>query len=179
MTYAELADAIAPNLLSLLEDIADGKFHAKVYDEELIKLFHQRIVGDILPDIAGKWRDEMVQVGNHIPPMPHELSVKMREYAANIQERLRHANSLDLQLELLTYAEGEFLNIHPFKDFNGRTIRALLEELLFRLDLPKVAVSVLRDTQEFKDYQHALAEYDNGRMQALVNFWGKRFEGIK
>jgi len=35
---------------------------------------------------------------------------------------------------------------------------------------------VERDTEEFKKYQNALAEYDNGRMAALVDFWIKRLE---
>jgi Fic family protein len=98
----------------------------------------------------------------------------MLDYAANIQTRLDNADSLDLQLELLTYAEGEFLHIHPFQDFNGRTIRVLLTELLIRLNLPVIDVSVERNTERFETYRNALAEYDNGRREALSDFWIER-----
>ena len=39
-------------------------------------------------------------------------------------------------LEFLAFAEGRFLTVHPFADFNGRTVRLFLAELLRRLDLP-------------------------------------------
>jgi hypothetical protein len=80
MTYAQLADAIAPHLLNLLKDTADGKYNDRAYDEDLMKEFHKRIIGAILPDIAGKWRTKLVQVGNHIPPEPREIPMRIHEY---------------------------------------------------------------------------------------------------
>ena len=174
MTYVQLADAIAPHLLALLHDVVDGKYADRPYDEEMILEFHNRIVGDVLPKIAGKWRKEDVQVGHYIPVEYFRVPMAIREYTENVRERLTHANTVELQIELLAYAEGEFLHIHPFMDFNGRTIRTLLTELLMRLELPVVDTSVKRDTETFKVYQNALAEYDNGRMGALVEFWVDR-----
>jgi fido (protein-threonine AMPylation protein) len=133
VTYAQLADIIAPRLLALLDDVVDGKYADRPYDDELIREFHCRIVGDILHDIAGRWRKEDVRVGNYVPVEHFKVPMAMREYAENVQERLLHADTVELQVELLAYAEGEFLHIHPFADFNGRTIRALLTELLMRL----------------------------------------------
>ena len=174
LTYAELSDLIAPKLLQLLDDITDGKYLDKPFDEELIKNFHYRIIDDIMPGIAGKWRTVPVQVGNWLPPEPYEIPVKMHEYVANMQTRLSNSDTLDLQIEALAYAEGEFLHIHPFQDFNGRTIRAILSELLMRFDLPLVDTAVKRETPEFKKYQNALAEYDNGRIASLIEFWQDR-----
>lgn len=99
----------------------------------------------------------------------------MHEYIANMEARLNNSNTLDLQIEALAYAEGEFLHIHPFQDFNGRTIRAILSELLMRFDLPLVDTAVKRGTPKFKKYQNALAEYDNGRIASLIEFWQDRF----
>lgn len=175
LTYAELSDMIAPNLKALLEDIADGKYSNEKINEDMIRKFHLLIVGDLMPDIAGKWRKVPVMVGNWLPPEPYEVPIKMREYVQNLQARLENADTVDLQIETLAYAEGEFLHIHPFQDFNGRTIRALLDELISRLNLPQVETAVKRDTEEFKKYQNALAEYDNGRLDDLVKFWEKRF----
>ena len=174
MTYAQLADAIAPNLLALLDDVVDGKFANRLYDEDLILEFHNRIVGGILPDIAGKWRKEDVQVGHYVPVEYYKVPMVMREYAENVRIRLANADTVELQVELLAYAEGEFLHIHPFADFNGRTIRVLLTELSMRLEFPPIDTSVERDTERFRAYQNALAEYDNGRMRALVEFWIER-----
>ena len=102
-----------------------------------------------MPQIASKWRTVPVQVGNWLPPEPYEVPVKMYEYVANMKARLDNAETLDLQIEALAYAEGEFLHIHPFEDFNGRTIRAILSELLVRFDLPLVDTAVKRDTIVF------------------------------
>lgn len=174
LTYAELSDIVAPKLLRLLDDITDGKYLNRTFDEELIKIFHYQIIGGIIPQIAGEWRTVPVQVGNWLPPEPYEIPVKMHEYTANMQTRLDNSDTLDLQIEALAYAEGEFLHIHPFQDFNGRTIRAILSELLMRFDLPLVDTAVKRETPKFKEYQNALAEYDNGRIASLIDFWRER-----
>jgi fido (protein-threonine AMPylation protein) len=174
LTYQQLADAVAPNLLALLTDVADGKFASRAFDEDLLLGFHQRIVGDLLADMAGHWRREMVQIGHHVPPEPHLVPLRMRDYCQNLQARLAHADSLALEIELLAYAEGEFLTIHPFLDFNGRAVRVLLAELLHRLGLPFVEVAFERGTPSFKAYQGALAAYDNGRPQPLIDLWERR-----
>lgn len=175
ITYVELSDLIAPELLQLLDEITDEKFTKFPFDEVLIRTFHSRIIGDVMPEMAGKWRTVPVRVGNWLPPEPYEIPVKMHEYTANMQVRLNNSNTIDLQIETLAYAEGEFLHIHPFQDFNGRTIRAILSELLVRFDLPLVDAAVKRETQEFEEYQNALAEYDNGRIASLIEFWQDRF----
>jgi CRISPR-associated endonuclease/helicase Cas3 len=174
LTYRELSDAVAPRLLALLEDVASGRFAGRPFGTDLVKLFHKSIIGGLLPRIAGQFRRELVQVGNHIPPEPHLVPLRMADYCANVDERLRHAENLDLVVELLAFAEGEFLSIHPFADFNGRTVRAVLAELMRRLNLPFVEVAVQRDGPRLKSYLDALADYDNGRIGALVAFWEGR-----
>lgn len=176
LTYAELADTIAPFLERLLDRIADGGFTGRPISDDLIREFHRAILGEVVPDIAGVWRTEQVQVGHYEPPEYFRVPVLMREFADNLQARLEHAESLQLQIELLAYAEGEFLRVHPFADFNGRTVRALLSELLVRLDFPPIEVSVRRDTDEFRDYRDALAAYDNGDIALLIEFWYQRFD---
>lgn len=174
LTYAELSDLVAPKLLQLLDNIIDGKYLSQPFNESLIKNFHYQIIGNIIPQIAGKWRKVPVQVGNWLPPEPYEIPIRMHEYVANMQTRLSNSDTLDLQIETLAYAEGEFLHIHPFQDFNGRTIRAILSEIMMSFDLPLVDTAVERETIKFKKYQNALAEYDNGRIAALINFWQNR-----
>lgn len=176
LTYAELADAVAPHLVDLLDRITSGRYFVRAIDEELIQDFHYKIIGEVMPEIAGKWRKTLVQVGNWLPPEPFEVPMRMREYTQNLNSRMQYADTLNLQMEALAYAEGEFLHIHPFQDFNGRTVRALLTKMLVDFDLPRVDVSVRRETEKFARYQNALAEYDNGSLAALVDFWQERFE---
>ncbi len=176
LTYVQLADAVAPHLASLLARIGRGEFLQQPYSDELIRDFHREIIGDLIQEIAGQWRREPVQIGNHVPPEHFLVPMLMRDYAENVQARLAYADSLEFQLELLAYAEGEFLHIHPFADFNGRTIRALLSELLVRIDWPFLEVAVERGTPAFNQYRAALADYDNGQPDLLVEFWTRRLE---
>ena len=131
----------------LEEDVQAELFALHPLDEHLVRSFHQRICGDLTPDWAGKWRDVAVTVGPLIPPAPHLLPVLMRDYALDLQTRWSAASGedVDLTLEFLAFAEGRFLTIHPFRDFNGRTIRVLLSELLRRLDLPLVNLAPEQD----------------------------------
>jgi len=64
----------------------------------------------------------------------------MRDYALDLQARwnVAKADELEMALEFLAFTEGRFLSIHPLRDFNGRTIRVFLAELMRRLDFPLV-----------------------------------------
>ena len=126
--------------------------------------------------MAGAWRTISVQVGNHVPPQPWEIPARMRNYVDNVNARMLGADTFELQVEALAYADGELLHVHPFEDFNGRATRAVLIELMGRLDLPPVEVSVERGSPAFGSYAKALAEYDNGRMPPLVEFWDARLQ---
>ncbi len=174
LSYDQLSDAIAPLLLSLLGRINAGEYGGRRITDDLIREFHSDILSEVLPEIAGKWRLEPVQVGNHVPPESFEIPMLMREFADNVQARVDHATTFELQIELLAYAEGQLLTIHPFADFNGRTNRAFLSEIMFRLDFPPVELSVSRNSEEASAYSHALASYDNGRLIPLVEFWNQR-----
>jgi len=176
LAYAQLANAIAPYLAALLDRITDGNYLNQPFTDELVKHFHRAIIGELLPDIAGKWRREPVQIGHHVPADWFQVPLLMRDYADNVRARLAGADTLGLQLELLAYAEGEFLHIHPFADFNGRAVRALLSELLVRLDFPPVEVATERETPRFGEYTTALAHYDNGRIEPLIEFWEQRLD---
>ena len=176
LTYAELSDAIAPHLEALLDEVVRGEFASRPFDEQLVKDFHSAFLLPLLPKMAGSWRTINVQVGNHVPPPPWEVAVRMRTYVDNVNARIFGANTFELQVEALAYAEWELLHVHPFEDFNGRATRAVLIELMDRLDIPPVEVAVARRGAAFAAYVNALAEYDNGRMQPLVEFWDARLQ---
>ena len=67
-----------------------------------------------------------------------------------------------------------FLTIHPFQDFNGRTIRLFLLELLRRLDLPRVVLAPAQESER-QAYFHALEAADRCDWQPLGAIWKDRF----
>ena len=80
-------------------------------------------------------------------------------------------------LEALAFAEGRFLFIHPFYDFNGRVARMLLFSLLYRLELPPVRLVPVDGGKV--DYLSALSESDKSNWQPLVEIWRGRFGAVE
>ena len=78
-------------------------------------------------------------------------------------------------LELLSFAEGRLLHIHPFEDFNGRVSRLFLLELLHRLDLPVVTLAPEAGAATAA-YFAALRAWDQRDPGPLTALWRQRFE---
>ncbi|MBX7120712.1 MAG: Fic family protein [Opitutaceae bacterium] len=176
LSYSELAPLLAERVIRLEEAIQREEFHTRVLDEALVCEFHHRICGDLTPEWAGKWRAIEVTVGSLTPPAPNQLPMLMRDYGLDLQARWEAASGDDLELifEFLAFAEGRFLSIHPFRDFNGRTIRVFLAELLRRLDLPLVNLAPESETGRSR-YFAALEAADRRDWQPLIAIWKARF----
>src|SRR5438552_3476211 len=136
LSYAQLAPLLAERVLQVQQDIEDELFAARPLDESLLLDFHRGVCGDLTPNWAGRFRDAEVRVGEHHPPPPYRVPQLMRDYFADLNARMAALrDSTDpLLLELLAFAEGRLLSIHPFSDFNGRVTRLFLAELLRRLE---------------------------------------------
>ena len=107
---------------------------------DLLRELHRRICVDLTLGISGRWRLQDVRVGGHHAPPYWEVPMLMHNYAADLDVRMACAGGGlgDRILDDLAFAEGRFLFIHPFEDFNGRVSRLFLAELLYRLDLPVI-----------------------------------------
>jgi CRISPR-associated endonuclease/helicase Cas3 len=175
LSYAELAPLLAERVAGVEAELYREVFASHALNESLFLALHARICGDLVPDWAGRWRPIEVRVGNLQPPLPHEVPLRMRDYALDLQARWPEATATlsDLTLELLAFAEGRFLTIHPFSDFNGRTIRLFLRELLRRLDFPRVILEPDTDAGRAA-YFAALEAADRGDFQPLVDIWRDR-----
>lgn len=167
---------LAERVLSVESALYQVEFASWPPDERLTAEFHRRICGDLVPDRSGRWRNVEVRVGNLTPPPPHQVPMLMRDYGADLIARwpAAAASVTDLTLELLAFAEGRFLSIHPFADFNGRTIRLFLLELLRRLDLPRVILAPESETER-EQYFRALEAADRRDWQPLIRIWQQRF----
>ena len=157
-------------------EINAGALDGRVLEDGLLQELHGRICSDLVPEWAGRWREIEVRVGNLEPPLPHEIPVLMRDYGLDLQARWDVAvqDGGELLLELLAFAEGRFLTVHPFRDFNGRTVRLFLTELLRRLDLPRVVLAP-QDEPGRQAYFLALEAADQVNWKPLVQIWRERF----
>ncbi len=120
--------------------VANGEVAEYPLDDTLIPGPHRRICADLTPHLAGRWRTVNVIVGTHEPPDAWQVAAKMRDYGNDLGERIRHLppEPDEAWLELLAFAEGRLLSIHPFVDFNGRATRLFIDLPLQRLNLPVV-----------------------------------------
>lgn len=164
--------------MTLVEaSILAGDYAAHTLDDELLLDLHRRVCADLVPEWAGKWREMEVTVGRLAPPLPFQLPMLMRDYGLDLQARWPEAQSgpLERMLEFLAFAEGRFLTIHPFRDFNGRTVRLLLVELLRRLDLPRVTLAPESEAERQR-YFAALEAADVHDWQPLMDLWDERLQ---
>lgn len=177
LSYSELAPLLAERVLRVEAAIATGNYAARDLGGELILGLHAEIAGDLVPEWARRWRDAEVRVGEHHPPPPYHVPMLMRDYTEDLRVRLVNASGKvdDLLLELLAFAEGRLLSIHPFNDFNGRVARLFLRELLRRLDLPPVDLAPADDTGR-STYFAALRAGDGNDWRPLMKIWEQRFE---
>lgn len=175
LSSSELAPILAERVLRVETRIYGRDFESRDLNERLLSQFHGLICSDIVPDWAGKWRAIEVRVGNLEPPLPHHIAVLMRDYGADLSARWPDASASlgHLTLEFLAFAEGRFLTIHPFTDFNGRTIRLFLLEILRRLDLPRVVLAPASE-MERRSYFQALEAADRADWQPLSAIWENR-----
>ncbi len=173
LRHSELAPLLAERVLRVQEHIETGGYADAPLDEALIRALHGDFCGDLVPEWAGHWRTVAVRVGSHEPPAPHLVPEQMRNYTLDLQARLVGSLPVEQVPEVLAFAEGRLLSIHPFTDFNGRLSRLWLWELLRRLRLPPVTL-VSSAPDALRDYLAALRAADRLNYQALEELWRQR-----
>lgn len=180
LSFQQLAPLLAERALQIQEDIEEGCFAPFPLDETLLQDLHQRLSGDLIPDLAGRWRTIAVRVSDHEPPPAHQVPALMRDYALDLAARGVGAppDDDDLFIESLAFAEGRLLSVHPFHDFNGRVTRLWLAEILRRAEWPLPDL-VPSDEPGKQIYLRALAAADKRDYRPLMEIWRQRFDGAK
>ena len=151
-TKAVLEDGITIGGKSLKEHLeAVGHSHAIDYMEALVqkdealtektlKEIHNLILRNIDGANAGTYRrmNVLISGAGHIPPPAERVLEKMeaffRWYGA--------ARGALHPVEFAARVHADFVNIHPFKDGNGRTARLIMNFELMRVGFPSVIVPV-------------------------------------
>ena len=136
LSFQQIAPLLAERALQIQEDIEEGRFAPLLLDETLLQELHQQLCGDLIPELAGRWRTIAERVSDHEPPPAHQVPALTRDYARDLAARGVGVppDNDDLFIETLAFAEGRLLSVHPFHDFNGRVTRLWLAEILRRAE---------------------------------------------
>lgn len=169
LTYAQVSERLAARVADCLDDLFDTAPSGIAITPEGLREIHRRIAGDLFPDWAGRWRIIEVQVGTHLPPLPRQIPVHMRNFCLDLEERLRHVGDAQSIAGLLGWVDWRFQWIHPFKDFNGRVGRILLVALAYKLGLPPIDPA--SQGAAAREYFSALHAADDGDLLPLQEIW--------
>jgi len=158
-----IQDKIAPN--KPLRDIKETESHARVFlnmldkkekiTNNLLLSWHKEIFGETKKDIAGKYRDYLVRIGNHIAPDWQDVKKLMDQLTRFINE-LKKSQINPVELSARTHYRFE--KTHPFGDGNGRIGRLLMNHILWHNGFPMLII----EYKKRKSYYKALQKDEEG-----------------
>jgi Fic family protein len=164
---------IAPN--KPLRDVQETVNHSKVFFNIINKKFelskdtllnwHKEVFIDTKPDIAGKYRDYMVRVGDYRAPDWQDVENLMKGFFEWYNRKWNSLNSV----ELAARAHYKFEKIHPFGDGNGRIGRLITAYILRKRGYPLLII----EYKKRKSYYHALSKSEID----FVNWFFRRYVG--
>ena len=117
--------------IDYLEVLAQGD---AALTERTLKDFHSLILRNIDGANAGTYRrvNVLISGAGHIPPQAENVPEKMEAFFRGTLH----------PVEFAARVHADFVNIHPFKDGNGRTARLIMNFELMRAGFPTVIVPV-------------------------------------
>ena len=152
---------IAPN--KPLRDVQETINHSKVFFKILnqskdisikgILQWHNEVFSETKPDIAGKFRDYLVRVGDYRAPDWQDINNLMKEFFLWYNKNKKTINPV----EFAARAHYKFEKIHPFGDGNGRIGRLIIAHSLRRNKYPLLII----EYKKRKAYYHALKKTEN------------------
>jgi Fic family protein len=122
-------------------------------------LNHAAVAG--ISQFGGRFREEPIFVGNHIPPHFKEVPHLMDQFISFIHENWYGLSST----QLAAYGLWRLLWIHPFIEGNGRTARSTCYFLMCVKEgrvLPGTKIVPERIRENRQPYYHALRTADVG-----------------
>lgn len=167
-----LNDKIAPN--KPLYDIKETESHATVFlkmldkkekiSNDLILEWHKQIFGETKDDIAGKFRNYLVRVGEYIAPDWQDVKKLMHEFIVFLEKEKLNP------VELAARAHYKFEKIHPFGDGNGRIGRLIMNHILWHNKYPMLII----EYKNRKSYYKALTRNEDG----FVKYFLRRYLSV-
>lgn len=154
-------------ILFLEELIKKGKFKINCL---LIRQIHQLILKNIDKESAGKFRETKVRItgSEHIPPLPSEIPIKMRQFEKWLKDKRNKSNLIDYA----AISHFKLVDIHPFIDENGRAARLLMNLVLMDKGYPP---TIILKSDRVK-YYRTLDLAHKGELEPFVDFIGRNIE---
>ena len=97
------------------------------YGKEHFKAIHYYLFSDIYP-FAGKYRTVYMQKNNSYFAPVEEIDERLNRTFQTMEEESKNITSIYSFATFLTTYYTELLNIHPFREGNGRTTREFIRE---------------------------------------------------
>ncbi|MBI2148961.1 Fic family protein [Candidatus Woesearchaeota archaeon] len=151
-----LEHGISPN--KALKDVKETEAHAKVFfemlskeekiSEALLLKWHNEVFSASKFDIAGKYREYLVRVGDYIAPDWQDVKELMNKLIIFIQKN----KSLN-PVELAARSHYKFEVIHPFGDGNGRVGRLLMNYILWCAGYPMIIITYKKRKSYYKAFK--------------------------
>jgi len=155
-----------------MRDIKETENHAKIFLEminqkeklsiPLILKWHEQIFQETKPDIAGKFRDYLVRVCEHIAPDWQDVKRLMKELIIFYDEN-KKMNAVELSARM----HYKFEKIHPFGDGNGRIGRLIMNQILWQNGYPLLIIEYTKR----KPYYRALQKDED----YFFNYFTRRY----
>ncbi len=155
---------------------------------------HKEIFNDAWSDIAGKYRDENLQIthSKHLPPHHSQVAALMIQKNDVLEEKLKTLQivegiisgkrsdedtlleAFDAVIRVAAWLHHTITFVHPFREGNGRTARLAANLILERYGL--VGISVKIEKENKNQYRQALAQIDSANdFEPLV---GMIYDGL-
>ena len=150
-----------------IRDCWEAIGHAKAYDfmlslarseapvlrEENLRRLHYLFYCGIDPDSAGQYRKEQVFITGteYLPPTPEEVPGLMEEFIRELERRKDTMHPV----AFAAFAHRRLVDIHPFRDGNGRTARLLMNLILVREGYCIVTIPPVLRMEYFSTLQQA------------------------
>ena len=152
---------ISPN--KPIRDVQETINHSKTFfkaingkselSADMLLKWHKDIFSDTKQDIAGRFRNYLVRVGNYRAPDWQDINKLIKEFF----EWYSKNKNIMHPVELAARAHYKFEKVHPFGDGNGRIGRLIIAYLLRKGNFPLLII----EYKKRKSYYHALSKSEN------------------
>jgi len=149
-----IEDKLAPN--KPLVDVKETESHLAVFlkmlekkeeiSEELILKWHKEIFGETKPDLAGKYRDYLIRIGDYVAPDWQDVPKLMADFIKGCKDKIN-------LIELSARVHYRFEKIHPFGDGNGRIGRLIMNKILWDNDYPLLIIEYKKRKSYYKAFR--------------------------
>ncbi len=198
VTLEETEDIIKRKLAphKPVKDIQETINHSKVFfrainekkiTSETLLAWHGEIFEDSKPDIAGRWREYLVRVGEYRAPDWQDIKKLIKEFFAWHEKNMKtHERSSGVPkhsfvtmhpAELAARAHYKFEKIHPFGDGNGRIGRLIIAHILKKSSYPIIVIEYKGRKQYYKALSKSEDEFVKYFMKRYLKEYKEYLEG--